>query len=67
MRRLDDGERFIVTRRGVPVGELTPLGRRRTVSTSTLLEAFADVPAISGEQLREELDAIAEQDPSPRA
>lgn len=67
MRGLDDGERFIVTRRGVPVGELTPVGRKRTVSTAALLEAFTDVPAIGVERLREDLDAVAEQDPTPRA
>ncbi len=31
MRRLDEGEAFIVTRNGVPVGELLPLRRRRFV------------------------------------
>jgi len=31
MRRLDAGETFIVTRNGVPVGELTPLRRHRFV------------------------------------
>lgn len=32
MRRLDEGEAFIVTRNGVPVGELMPLRRRRVVN-----------------------------------
>jgi len=27
MRRLDEGESFVVTRNGVPAGELTPLRR----------------------------------------
>ncbi|MCP4087033.1 MAG: type II toxin-antitoxin system prevent-host-death family antitoxin, partial [Actinomycetia bacterium] len=31
MRELDRGETFIVTRNGVPVGELTPLRRHRFV------------------------------------
>ncbi|HXO50795.1 MAG TPA: type II toxin-antitoxin system prevent-host-death family antitoxin, partial [Mycobacterium sp.] len=32
MRQLDQGESFVVTRNGVPVGELAPLRRRRFVS-----------------------------------
>jgi prevent-host-death family protein len=32
MRRLDQGESFVVTRNGVPVGELTPLRRHRFVT-----------------------------------
>jgi antitoxin (DNA-binding transcriptional repressor) of toxin-antitoxin stability system len=31
MRRLDQGESFLVTRNGVPVGELTPLRRHRFI------------------------------------
>ncbi|MBX7068731.1 MAG: hypothetical protein K1X38_05035 [Microthrixaceae bacterium] len=31
MRRLADGELFVVTRNGVPVGELSPLHRHRFV------------------------------------
>ena len=32
MRALDRGESFLVTRNGVPVGALTPVGRRQFVS-----------------------------------
>jgi prevent-host-death family protein len=67
MRALDRGERFVVTRRGVPVGELTPLGGRRRVSAAALLQAFAEVPAPDAERLRGDLDALASQDPEPRA
>ena len=38
MRQLDDGESFVVTRNGVPVGELTPLRRSRFVPTTALVE-----------------------------
>ena len=34
MRRLDAGVTFIVTRNGVPVGELTPLRRHRFVAAA---------------------------------
>ena len=37
MRSLDQGESFIVTRNGTPVGELTPLRRHRFVSTDTVV------------------------------
>lgn len=66
MRALDRGEEFIVTRNGVPVGELRP-ARRRFVSRELLLEAFRDAPAIEAERLRDDLDTIAGQDPEPRA
>ncbi len=67
MRALDHGDRFVVTRRGVPVGELTPVGRHRTVSAAALLDAFAELQAPDPERLRADLDALAEQDPAPRA
>jgi prevent-host-death family protein len=67
MRALDRGERFLVTRNGVPVGELTPIGRRRTVSAEGLLDAFERLPAIDPARLRADLDAVAGQDADPRA
>ena len=67
MRALDQGDRFVVTRRGVPVGELTPVGRHRTVSASALLDAFAETPAVDAARLRADLDLLADQLPSPRA
>lgn len=64
MRELDRGEDFVVTRNGVPVGELRPVGRRRFVSRSIVAKAFAGMPPIDYRDFRAELDAIA--DPSPR-
>ncbi|MFP5308636.1 MAG: type II toxin-antitoxin system Phd/YefM family antitoxin [Actinomycetes bacterium] len=66
MRALDRGEDFIVTRNGVPVGELRP-ARRRFVSRQLLLEAFRDAPSIDAERFREDLDAVASQDAEPMA
>ena len=66
MRRLDEGEAFIVTRNGVPVGELIPLRRRRVVNGSALAEAFRGAPRIDFAQLREDLDRCVDQDISPR-
>ena len=41
MRGLDRGETFIVTRRGVPVGELIPIRRHRFASRSDVNRVFA--------------------------
>jgi antitoxin (DNA-binding transcriptional repressor) of toxin-antitoxin stability system len=67
MRALDEGERFVVTRNGAAVGELTPVGRHRRVSAAGLLDAFERVPPIDADALRADLDAIAAQDAEPRA
>jgi antitoxin (DNA-binding transcriptional repressor) of toxin-antitoxin stability system len=66
MRALDRGEVFLVTRNGVPVGELRPV-RRRFVTRELLLEAFADSPPIDAERFRNDLDAGVDQTPEPRA
>lgn len=66
MRQLDRGEAFVVTRNGVPVGELTPLRRHRFVAAEAALALFRDAPDVSYAQFRTDLDEIADQDPAPR-
>jgi prevent-host-death family protein len=66
MRALDRGEEFIITRNGVPVGELRP-ARRRFVTRELLLEAFRTAPPVDAERLRRDLDAVAPQDIEPVA
>ena len=66
MRRLDEGESFVVTRNGVPVGELTPLRRLRFVTAESVSEIFRTAPAIDAERFRSDLDVIADQDITPR-
>jgi prevent-host-death family protein len=66
MRRLDEGESFVVTRNGVPVGELTPLRRHRFVAAEGAVAMFRGAPAVDYRRLRTDLDAIADQDPTPR-
>lgn len=66
MRGLDDGEAFVVTRNGVAVGDLTPVRPRRFVSAEALVTAFAGSPAIDAEQFHQDLDAVVDQDPTPR-
>jgi antitoxin (DNA-binding transcriptional repressor) of toxin-antitoxin stability system len=65
MRALDRGEVFLVTRNGIPVGELRP-ARRRFVSRELLLEAFVGAPRIDTERFRDELDDVLEQTVEPR-
>jgi len=67
MREIDGGQSFIVTRNGVPVAELTPLHRRRFLETEKALAIFRHAPQIDGARFRADLDAIADQDPVPRA
>jgi antitoxin (DNA-binding transcriptional repressor) of toxin-antitoxin stability system len=66
MRGLDRGESFVVTRRGVPVGDLTPTQPRRAVDRDAVLAAFAGAPAIDPARFRADVDAVIDQDPSPR-
>jgi len=66
MRALDRGEDFIVTRNGVPVGELRP-ARRRFVTRDLLLQTFRTAPAIDVDRFRDDLDAVADQDIEPVA
>ncbi len=67
MRRLDEGESFVVTRNGIPVGELTPLRRHRFVAVETAAELFRAAPSIDAQKLRTDLDNIVRQDAEPRA
>lgn len=66
MRALDKGKAFIVTRNGVPVGELTPLRARVFVPSETVLAAFAGAPRIARARFRKDVDAIIDQDATPR-
>ncbi len=66
MRELDRGESFVVTRNGVPVGELTPLRRHRFVAADAAVAMFRNAPGIDLARFRADLDAVTTQDPAPR-
>jgi prevent-host-death family protein len=66
MRRLDEGESFVVTRNGVPVGELSPLRRHRFVRADTAVALFRHAPSVDIAILRADLDRVSSQDLSPR-
>lgn len=67
MRALDRGESFVVTRNGTPVGELVPLRPRQFVSTDAAVAAFRGAPRIDPARFRDDIDAVLDQDPTPRA
>ena len=62
MRALDRGASFIVTRNGVPVGELIPVRSHRFVIAEEALAIFRNAPAIDGQRLRDDLDRWVDQD-----
>lgn len=66
MRALDRGESFVVTRNGVPVGQLRPLRQRRFVPIDEVVEMFAGGSHIDFEQFRADVDAILDQSIEPR-
>ena len=67
MKALDRGEEFVVTRNGVPVGELRPIGRRPFVAAAAAVAAFAGAPRIDRARFRRDLDRLADPDFTPRA
>ena len=66
MRDLDKGRAFVVTRNGVPVGELSPLRQRRFVPVEAVLAAFAGAPRLARARFRKDVDAMIDQNPTPR-
>lgn len=66
MRRLDNGETFVVTRRGVPVGELIPVRRRQFARREQVRAAFVGAARVDGVRFRADLDRHVEQDATPR-
>jgi prevent-host-death family protein len=66
MRALDRGETFVVTRNGVPVGELIPLRQRQFVAAEAALAAFRGAPAVDFDSFRDDVDAAIDQAPAPR-
>lgn len=67
MRALDRGESFVVTRNGVPVGELIPLQERKFVAAEAAMAIFTGAPRVELERFRKDLDALVNQDPTPHA
>ncbi len=66
MRQLDQGESFVVTRNGIPVGELSPLRRHRFISAEAAVAAFRGAPRVEFDRFRADLDQAASQEIAPR-
>lgn len=66
MRQLDRGESFVVTRNGIPVGELSPLRRHRFISAEAAVAAFTGAPGVAFDRFRADLDRVVSQEPEPR-
>ncbi len=66
MRELDRGESFVVTRSGVPVGELVPMRRHRFITADAAIAIFHGAPSVSYAAFRDDLDSHADQDSTPR-
>jgi antitoxin (DNA-binding transcriptional repressor) of toxin-antitoxin stability system len=64
MRALERGETFVVTRNGVPVGELTPIRQRQFVATEAAIAAFRGAAAVDLEQFRDDVDGWLDQHPA---
>jgi prevent-host-death family protein len=57
LHRVEQGETVIVTRAGIPVGELRPLPRPRLSATS-LLGRWRSVPVVDRDVFRSDVDAV---------
>lgn len=66
MRGLDRGEMFVVTRNGVPVGELTPLRQRRFVRAGAAVALFAGAPVLGNGRFRADVDGVLDHHPLMR-
>lgn len=66
MRAVERGGSFTITRNGTPIGRLIPLRRRTFVPRDEVLAAFATAPLVDADQLRSDLDTLADQDPFAR-
>jgi antitoxin (DNA-binding transcriptional repressor) of toxin-antitoxin stability system len=66
MRELDRGESFVVTRNGVPVGELHPIRRQRFVAASVAVAALESAGPVDSERFRTDIDRVLDQGAAPR-
>jgi prevent-host-death family protein len=67
MRALAEGQTFVVTSHGRPVGELRPLRRDRFVDAVTAVEVFRHAPPLDWDRVREDIDRYLDQEIAPRA
>ncbi len=56
LRRVESGEAFVLTRRGIAIGHLTPVRRSRFVSSDALKSLFENAPEVDFGRFRSDLD-----------
>ena len=66
LREVERGETLVATRNGVPVAQLSPLHRRKFAPIQQVLDIFRDAPALDAESFFADIDAVVDQDPTPR-
>jgi prevent-host-death family protein len=66
MRAVEAGVSFLVTRNGVPVGELVPVRKPQPTRKDVILRAFERVEPIDFRRLRDDFDRFFSQDVEPR-
>jgi prevent-host-death family protein len=62
MNAVERGETMVVTRRGTPVAELRPIGRRPFLPTAALKRALSTCPPVDYTAMRAEMDALFGED-----
>ncbi len=60
MKRVENGESFVVTSNGRPIAELRPLVRPRSVQTEVALATFRGAEPIDFDELRSDLDSLSD-------
>jgi len=60
LRKLERGDTFIVTRKGIPFAELRPVRPATFVPTATVLAAYTSGPPIDATRLRSKTDPTLE-------
>jgi prevent-host-death family protein len=62
MDAVEQGQEFVVTRNGKPIGELIPLRRGRTVTREQFAAMSANAAYVDAERFRADLDAVVDND-----
>ena len=67
MRSVEQGESFVVTRNGTPIGQLIPLRRRAFMPREDVMAAFVSAPVLDADRFRADTDDAIDQDLPDRA
>jgi antitoxin (DNA-binding transcriptional repressor) of toxin-antitoxin stability system len=67
MRALDAGESLILTRNGIPVGEIAPIRKSRFVPSQMILRSASQLESIDPIRFRSDLDDFVDQEALPNA